>query len=286
MKLARFEQKGRIAVGLCLDDGIVDIASRLTGAPATMAALMDDWTALAPEIAMLAAGPADIVYEDVRLLAPVERPGKLMIQGLNYADHAAEARMELPSEQMWVAKAITSLNEPNGDVLLPRVSEQLDYEGELVIVIGRRAKHVTREGAQSVIFGYCVGNDFSVRDWQFKTSQFLLGKSFDTTAPIGPWIVTSDAIDPHGLPIRCSVNGELRQDSNTKHFIFDCFDMVSYLSQAVTLEPGDLIFTGTPEGVGAVMNPPKWLKAGDVVRTEIDGIGAIENRIVAEGPDP
>ena len=282
MKIARFENGGHSRIGLCLETGIVDLGRHLPDAPITMTGLMEAWPRIASGVADLEAGPADFAYGDVRLLAPVERPGKIMIQGLNYADHAKEAGMELPAEQMWVAKAVTSLNAPNGDIQLPLVSEQLDYEGELVIVIGQRAKHVTREEARSVIFGYCVGNDLSVRDWQFKTSQFLLGKSFDTTAPVGPWIVTADAIDPHRLPIRCSVNGELRQSSNTSHFIFDCFDMVSYLSRAVTLEPGDLIFTGTPDGVGAVMKPPRWLKEGDIVRTEIDGIGAIENRIVAE----
>jgi 2-keto-4-pentenoate hydratase/2-oxohepta-3-ene-1,7-dioic acid hydratase in catechol pathway len=149
-------------------------------------------------------------------------------------------------------------------------------------VIGRRCRHVSREEARTVIFGYCVGNDVTVRDWQFKTSQFVLGKSFDTHAPIGPWIVTADAIDPHNLEIRSYVNGEERQHSNTRHFIFDCYAMVEHLSKAMTLEPGDLIFTGTPSGVGAVMKPPKFLAAGDVVRVEIDGIGAIENHVVNE----
>jgi 2-keto-4-pentenoate hydratase/2-oxohepta-3-ene-1,7-dioic acid hydratase in catechol pathway len=167
-------------------------------------------------------------------------------------------------------------------VQLPRVSTSLDYEAELVFVIGKKCRHVSRDQAAAVIFGYCIGNDVSVRDWQFKTSQFILGKSFDTHAPIGPWIVTPEAIDPHNLDIRCLVNGDERQSSNTRHFIFDCYAMVEHLSKVMTLEPGDLIFTGTPAGVGAARKPPLWLREGDVVRIEIEGIGAIENRIVRE----
>ena len=280
MKLARFEAGGRIALGLVVEGGVIDLSRRFPAMPQSMTGLMADWGAWAGQLAALEG--VDHSLDAVRLLAPVERPGKVLIQGLNYADHAAEANMQLPSEQMWIAKAVTSVNDPFGDVDVPKVSEQLDYEAELVIVIGKRCKHVSRDEAKAAIFGYCVGNDFSIRDWQFKTGQFLLGKSFDTTAPVGPWIVTADAIDPHQLPIRCVVNGEVRQNSNTSHFIFDCFDMVSYLSQAMTLEPGDLLFTGTPDGVGAVMKPPRWLQPGDVVRSEIEGIGAIENRIAAE----
>lgn len=149
-------------------------------------------------------------------------------------------------------------------------------------MIGERCRHVPRAEAAGVIFGYCIGNDVSVRDWQFKTSQFILGKSFDTHAPIGPWIVTSDSIDPHCLDIRCLVNGEVRQKSNTRQFVFDCHAMVEYLSKVMTLEPGDLVFTGTPAGVGAVRKPPVWLREGDRVRVEIEGIGWIENRIVRE----
>jgi 2-keto-4-pentenoate hydratase/2-oxohepta-3-ene-1,7-dioic acid hydratase in catechol pathway len=151
-----------------------------------------------------------------------------------------------------------------------------------VFVIGQKCRHVSRAEAAKVIFGYTIGNDVSVRDWQFKTSQFILGKSFDTHAPIGPWIVTAESIDPNDLNIRCRVNDELRQSSNTRHFIFDCFAMVEHLSKVMTLEPGDIVFTGTPSGVGATRKPPAWLKEGDRVRTEIDGIGHIENIITRE----
>jgi len=216
------------------------------------------------------------------LLSPVRRPGKIMGIGLNYADHAAEAAMELPKDQLWFSKAATAINDPFGGLQLPRVSDALDYEAELVIVIGRKCRHVARSDVRSVIFGYCAGNDATVRDWQFKTSQFVLGKSFDSHAPIGPWIVTADALDPSALEITCKVNGELRQHSNTRHLIFDCAAIIEHLSKAMTLEPGDLIFTGTPSGVGAVMKPPKFLRVGDVVRVEIEGIGAIENKVIRE----
>jgi 2-keto-4-pentenoate hydratase/2-oxohepta-3-ene-1,7-dioic acid hydratase in catechol pathway len=156
-------------------------------------------------------------------------------------------------------------------------SEQVDYEAELVVIISKRSRHVTKELAPAVVFGYCAGNDVSVRDWQLRSSQWVLGKSFDTHAPIGPWIVTPDEIiDPHALGIRCFVNGEERQNSNTRHLIFNVFEQITHLSTAMTLEPGDIIFTGTPGGVGLAMNPPRWLKPGDRVRVEIDRIGAIE----------
>lgn len=282
MKIVRFAvNDGDPRLGLAREDGIVDLTAR-PGFPASMVDLIAQWDQIAPRIARLSDVPADFATPDVRLLAPIARPGKILALGLNYADHAAEAAMELPTEQFWFCKQGTSINDPYGDIELPKVSACLDYEAELVFVIGKRIRHASREEAKDAIFGYCCGNDVSVRDWQFKTTQVMIGKSFDTHAPIGPWIVTADEIDPHHLGIRCFVNGEKRQDSNTHHFIFDCYDQVSYLSKVMTLEPGDIVFTGTPSGVAAVMKPPLWLKEGDVVRVEIDGIGAIENRVRAE----
>jgi 2-keto-4-pentenoate hydratase/2-oxohepta-3-ene-1,7-dioic acid hydratase in catechol pathway len=287
MKLASFSRppatdRPARELGIVVDGGIVALSRHLTDTPTTMVALMDRWDMLAPKLASLARLPADHAMADIVLHAPVERPGKIMGIGLNYADHAAEAAMDVPSEQLWFCKAVTSVADPFGPIQLPKVSSALDYEAELVFVIGKRCRHVTRDEAPSVIFGYSAGNDVSVRDWQFKTSQFNLGKSFDTHAPFGPWIVTPDEIDPHTLGIRCLVNGEERQNSNTRHFIFDCYDQIAFLSQAMTLEPGDVFFTGTPSGVGAVMKPPKWLRNGDRVRVEIEGIGAIENVVQPE----
>ena len=159
----------------------------------------------------------------------------------------------------------------------------MDYEAELVAIVGRGGRHISREAAPGALFGFCVGNDVSERAWQMRTTQWVLGKSFDTHAPFGPWITTLDeASDPHGRAIRCLVNGEQRQSSNTAHLVFDVWAQVEHLSQAMTLEPGDVIYTGTPGGIGAAMNPRRFLKAGDVVRVEIDGLGAIENRCAPE----
>ena len=283
MKIARFSHQGRVGLGLVVPEGLVDLARHVAGAPDDMIALIERFDELRPVLAACETAPADFALRDVTLLSPVRRPGKIMGVGLNYADHVAEAGMEMPKDQVWFSKAITAINDPFGVLRIPRVSDALDYEAELVIVIGRKCRYVPREKALSMIFGYCVGNDATIRDWQFKTSQFVLGKSFDTLAPVGPWIVTADALDPSALDIELKVNGEVRQQSNTRHFIFDCAAMIEHVSKVMTLEPGDLIFTGTPSGVGAVMKPPQWLKAGDVVKVEIEGIGAIENTVA---PDP
>lgn len=282
MKLAQFTENGLAGLGIVADNGLVDLRKRLPPHIKSMIALIEHWGEVGDELQAVAGLPPDLSMDQVTLKAPISRPGKIMCIGLNYADHAAEAGMELPADQLWFSKAVTSIADPYGVVELPKVSSSLDYEVELVIVIGKRCRHVTRAQAPEVIFGYCVGNDFSVRDWQFKTSQFVLGKSFDTHAPIGPWIVTADSFGPHRAGITCFVNGEERQRSNTRHFIFDCYAMLEHLSKAMTLEPGDILFSGTPAGVGMAHKPPQWLKAGDVVRSEIDGIGAIQNRIAPE----
>lgn len=282
MKLARFRRNGQVALGLVCEDGVIDIGAHIGHAPVTMLALIEEFAHFRDALEGLAGVPADYALADIDLLCPIERAGKIMGIGLNYADHVEESGMEMPADQLWFSKAPTALNGPFDGIELPRVSSALDYEAELAIIIGKRVRHVAPEDAQAAIFGYCVGNDTTVRDWQFKTSQFVLGKSFDTHAPIGPWIVTADDLDPSALGIRCYVNDELRQSSNTRYLIFDCAAILEHLSKAMTLEPGDVILTGTPSGVGAVMTPPQFLKVGDVVRTEIDGIGAIANRVVPE----
>jgi 2-keto-4-pentenoate hydratase/2-oxohepta-3-ene-1,7-dioic acid hydratase in catechol pathway len=166
---------------------------------------------------------------------------------------------------------------------MPRVSSALDYEGELGFVIGRRCRHVPRERAHEAIAGYLVVNDVTVRDWQLRIPTWTMGKSFDTHGPLGPWLTTADELgDPHGLRLRTWVNDELRQDSVTKHLIFDCFALVEHLSTAFTLEPGDVVSTGTPSGVGMAMKPPRLLKVGDRVRVEIEGLGALDNPVIAE----
>jgi 2-keto-4-pentenoate hydratase/2-oxohepta-3-ene-1,7-dioic acid hydratase in catechol pathway len=224
--------------------------------------------------------------EDVRLLAPVT-PRKYLAIGLNYQDHIAESGLEAPEIPFFFNKQVSCVVGPGDDIHMPRVSNLLDYEAELAIVIGRRCRHVPVESAHEVIAGYTIANDVSVRDWQLRTPTMTIGKSFDTHGPLGPWVVTADELgDPHDLGIRTFVNDELRQDSNTGEMIFNCYQQVAHLSEAFTLEPGDVIATGTPAGIGAVRQPfpDGLLKTGDVVRIEIDGIGELQNTVVEE-PD-
>jgi 2-keto-4-pentenoate hydratase/2-oxohepta-3-ene-1,7-dioic acid hydratase in catechol pathway len=224
--------------------------------------------------------------DEVRLLAPA-RPRKFLAIGLNYADHIAESGMDAPEFPVYFNKQVTCVVGPGDDVHMPRVSSLLDYEGELALVIGTRCRHVPEERAHEVIAGYTIANDVSVRDWQLRTPTMTMGKSFDTHGPLGPWIVTADELgDPHALGLRTYVNDELRQDGSTSEMIFDCFQQVAHLSEAFTLEAGDVIATGTPAGIGAVRQPfPEGLlRVGDTVRVEIDGIGSLENTVVEE-PD-
>jgi len=224
--------------------------------------------------------------EEVRLLAPVQ-PLKFLAIGLNYADHIAESGMEAPQYPVFFDKQVTCVVGPDDDVHMPMVSELLDYEGELAIVIGSRCRHVPERRAHEVIAGYTIANDLSVRDWQLRAPTMTMGKSFDTHGPLGPWLVTADELgDPHDLSIRTFVNEELRQDGNTREMIYNYYQQVAHLSEAFTLEPGDVIATGTPAGIGAVRQPfPEGLlKVGDVVRIEIDGIGELRNTVIEE-PD-
>jgi 2-keto-4-pentenoate hydratase/2-oxohepta-3-ene-1,7-dioic acid hydratase in catechol pathway len=222
----------------------------------------------------------------VSLAAPILRPPKFLAIGLNYADHIAETGREKPALPTVFNKQSTCVVGPGAAIHIPRASEKVDYEGELAFVIGRRCRHVPRERAHEVIAGYAVANDVTVRDWQIRVPTWTMGKSWDTHGPLGPWITTRDEVgEPHGLRLRTWVSGELRQDSNTKQLIFDCFALVEHLSTAFTLEPGDVISTGTPSGVGVAMKPPKYLVPGDTVRIEIEGLGVLENRVIAEPAD-
>ena len=183
-------------------------------------------------------------------------------------------------------KQTTCVVGPGAAIHLPRISRALDYEGELAFVIGRRCRHVPKARAREVIAGYCIMNDVTVRDVQLRSPTWTVGKSFDTHGPLGPWLTLADEVpDPHALRLRTFVNGELRQDSSTAQLVFDCEALVAHLTEAFTLEPGDVISTGTPGGVGMAMKPPRWLRAGDVVRIEIEGLGALENAVIAEPAD-
>lgn len=287
MKLASFLADGKARIGAIVDGGLVDLSRAAPALPRDMIGLIEAWTEAEPQLRAIASERPHWPLSQVRLTAPVPRPGKILAIGLNYADHIAESGQTRPQRQIWFSKMASAVNGPFDPILIPRVSQEVDYEAELVAVIGRRCRHVGRTDAERAVFGYCAGNDISVRDWQFRTSQWILGKSFDTHAPFGPWIATSQEVgDPHALGLRAFVNGEMRQNSNTRHMVFDVFDQIAYLSQAMTLEPGDVIFTGTPGGVGMAFKPPRWLRPGDTVRVEIDRIGALEAQMAAETGGP
>jgi 2-keto-4-pentenoate hydratase/2-oxohepta-3-ene-1,7-dioic acid hydratase in catechol pathway len=283
MKIARFGAGDGPRLGIAKGAGVVDIQA-LGFNYATVQEMIPGGMALLQRISeRVAQAKADHELAAVRLLAPIVRPGKYLAIGMNYKKHAEEtARMGIPTpkQQLWFNKQTSCIGGPY-DAIDPGVTEKLDYEVELGVVIGKAAKRVPYEKAREHIFGYFVANDVSARDWQFHSPTFTMGKSFDTHGPIGPWIVTADEIDdPHTLELKCMVNGQVRQASNTSQMIYNVFQQITYLSTAFTLEPGDLLATGTPEGVGAGMVPPEFLRPGDVVRCEIAKIGAIENRVI------
>ena len=279
MKLATYTLHGRTSTGIVVGDEIID-----SGVAGTMIDLIRDWDQLKPDLEKRAAAGGGIPLASVRLEAPVQRPGKIFAIGLNYADHIAESKMETPQRQVWFTKAQTSVNGPYDDIQIAKGTMTNDYEVELVAIIGKGGKHVSADHAAGAIFGYCVGNDVTERMWQHGGPQWSLGKSFDTHAPMGPWIVTADEVgDPHSLGLRCYVNGQQRQKSNTEHLVFNIWSQIEHLSIGMTLESGDCLFTGTPGGVGAAMDPRQFLQIGDIVRCEIDGLGHIEGTMVAEG---
>jgi len=287
VKLASFTHQGSTRIGVVAAEEIVDLAAAAPDLPREMAAFLAAGDAALAAARAAAERPSSrLPLAAVQLEVPVRRPPKFLAIGLNYADHVAESGMQRPDFPAFFNKQSTCVVGPFDPIHRPRVSTLLDYEGELGFVIGRRCRHVGRERAAEVIAGYLVVNDVSVRDWQFRAPTMTLGKSFDTHGPIGPWIVTPDEVgDPHALGLRTWVNGDLRQESNTRQLIFDCFQMVETLSTVCTLEPGDVISTGTPAGVGAARRPPRFLVPGDVVRVEIERIGRIENRVIEEPRD-
>lgn len=276
MKLIRFREGIATAAGVLTDRGVVKTH-------ATMAALIEQAMNDRSGLKKLAAENVSIPLASVQILAPVDAPRNVLAIGLNYSDHIAESKMPTPEQQVWFNKQPSCIVGPGVGVEIPKVSFAVDWEAELVVVIGKHCRHVPADKALQVIAGFTCGNDVSVRDWQWKTPQWMLGKSFDTHGPIGPCIVTPDEWDvtrPHG--IRCFVNGERKQNSTVDKLVFNVFQQIEHLTQAMTLAPGDIIFTGTPGGVGGAMKPPQFLKAGDTVRVEIDGIGSLENPVVAE----
>lgn len=231
-----------------------------------------------------------VSLSELKLLPPVPRPEKVICVGLNYADHARETGAAIPGEPVIFTKFVSAVSCHGAPIVLPSVSTEVDYEAELVLVIGRGGRHLAPDQARSHVAAYCCGNDVSARDWQLRKpgGQWLLGKSFDTFAPFGPALVTADEIaDPNNLRIQLRLNGEVKQDSSTAQFIFKVDELVSYVSKVCTLVPGDVIFTGTPPGVGMARKPPLFLRPGDTVEVEIETLGVLRNPVVAEGkPNP
>lgn len=286
MRLVTFQAGTTIALGKVVGDRVIPLATALPELPASMARLLAAGPEALAQIAALQPDSNSLALDQLHLLAAVTDPQKYLAIGMNYRAHAAEAErngVPIPTSQLWFNKQVSCLNGPYDSIDLPKVSTKLDYEAELGVVIGKRCRHVSVENAPSVVAGYLIANDVSVRDWQMRSPTFTLGKSFDTHGPIGPWLVTADeVVDPHALMMRAYVNGELRQQTSTGDMIYSIWEQIAYLSTVMTLEPGDILATGTPAGVGVGFTPKRFLTLGDVVRVEIDGLGYIENTVVAE----
>ena len=264
------------------EDQWVSLASLGVDAADTPAVI----TASRTIMARLSEGRGRRVPADIKLSCPFVRPGKIIAIGLNYMDHIRETGAAVPERPVVFAKFSNALTGPYDDVVIdPELTAQADYEAELGVVIGRQVRHINEDEAMSCVFGYAIANDVSARDWQKKESFPDRAKGFDTFCPAGPWITTADELaDPQALQVLTVVSGEERQRSNTREMIFTVPTLISYLSRTMTLEPGDVILTGTPHGVGLAMSPPRFLSPGDVIRCEIEGLGFIENRVRAPGP--
>jgi 2-keto-4-pentenoate hydratase/2-oxohepta-3-ene-1,7-dioic acid hydratase in catechol pathway len=287
MRLLTFTDGAGTRIGAMKDDAIVDLSVAAPDLPREMVAFLERGeAALQRARDVLARASATIELSNVTIESPILRPPKILATGLNYRDHAIEVGGEnakFPERPVFFNKQSTSAHAPYAPVFLPPESDQLDYEAELAVVIGRRCRRVSAAQASQVIAGYTILNDLSLRDWQFRAPTVLMGKSWDTHCPMGPVIVTSDELpDPLALDIKTLVNGEVRQSSNTRNLIFDCAALIEHLSTAFTLEPGDVIATGTPGGVAAFRPGKPWLKIGDIVRVEIERIGHLEARVEAD----
>lgn len=287
MKLMTFAKNGRTALGLVDGDSVVDVASVDPSLPKDMQSLIEAGpSALANVRAAAGRAPASAKHalgSDTPAL-PITRPPKFVCVGLNYALHAKEGGHAIPTYPSFFLRVNSSLIPAGASVVRPKCSVQLDYECELTIVIGKGGRHIPEAKALEHVFGYTLFNDVSVRDYQRKTSQWTAGKNFDATGPLGPHIVTADALPPGaaGLRITTRVNGETMQDSNTSDMIFSTARTIAILSEIMTLEPGDMIATGTPSGVAHARKPPAWMKAGDTVEVEVDKIGVLRNPVIDE----
>ncbi|MDA7948727.1 MAG: fumarylacetoacetate hydrolase family protein [Hyphomicrobiaceae bacterium] len=287
MKLMMIESDGATRLGVVDGESVIDLAACSDALPTNLQALIDagpDALARIGKAVETAADTAKLALDQVKPALPLSRPGKFICVGLNYALHAKEGGHDTPDYPSLFPRWSTSLVAAGAPVIRPRVSDQLDYEGELTIIIGRGGRHISEEYALEHVFGYTIFNDVSVRTYQRKTSQWAAGKNFDGTGPLGPVVVTPDDLPPgaSGLRITTRVNGETRQDSNTSDMIFPTARIIAILSEFMTLEPGDVIATGTPSGVAHAMSPPGWMKHGDEVEVEIEGIGVLRNPVVDE----
>ena len=282
MKLVNFLFKGEKNVGALVDDGVCSFKSISDKYSISMLEFIEQIHELSPEVSnFIDSNPEVIPLSEIEFLPVIDRPGKVLAVGLNYRDHAKETGMDLPEVPMIFTKQSTSVLGHQGEIHKPKVSDAVDYEGEMAFVIGKKCRHVSKEEALDVIAGVTICNDVSVRDWQIASPTFTMGKSFDTHCPIGPYIVTMDEIsDIHNLKIKTYVNDELRQDSCTDQLIFDCFDLIEHITKAFTLEPGDIIATGTSSGVGVVLG--KYLIPNDVVKIELENVGTLENKVILE----
>ena len=286
MRLISFTESLNTRIGLLQGDHIIDLSQVAPTLPSDMLSFLEAGDGAMLQAAKYTSASGHYSALDVVIEAPLARPPKILAIGLNYRAHAEESNMDIPKHPMVFTKQATSANGPYAPIHSPPETQMLDYEGELGVVIGKRCRRVSKQDANRVIAGFCVLNDVSVREWQFLATppQFTMGKSWDTHNPFGPAIVTPDEVDPHNLTLRTFVNGDLRQKTSTSDLIFNCYDIIEFLTTAFTLEPGDVIATGTPSGVGISMQPQGTLKLGDVVKVEIDGLGFIENKVIAE-PD-
>ena len=284
MRLVTFETEGKARPGIV--SGTETIIDLSTLGFSSLLALIEsgaDGLAKAEQLTREPRSASMYPLQQVRLLAPIPKPRKLICVGLNYRDHAAETGAQIPKVPTIFNKFATSVIGPEANIVLPKVSHLIDYEAEFAFVIAPGGRNVPADNWREHVFGYTLVNDVTARDYQRATSQWLMGKTFDTFAPMGPWIVTADEIsDPHELDIQLQVNGELLQDSNTCELIFKIPDLIAFLSSVFTLEPGDIVSTGTPAGVGFVRKPPRFLHPEDEVAVKIPAIGELRNRVVAE----
>jgi 2-keto-4-pentenoate hydratase/2-oxohepta-3-ene-1,7-dioic acid hydratase in catechol pathway len=284
MKIARFTEGGRTRLGIVTADTgeVIDVGSADPSLPTDVGVLLG--TTGVAELARTAASAPRLALSAVTLEAPIAQPPTFLAIGLNYADHVAESGMPKPAAPVVFNKQVTCVVGPGAGIEVPTVApDWVDYEGELGIVIGKRCRTVSVADAPSVVAGFLIVNDVSVRDWQRATPTMTMGKSWDTHGPTGPWLVTADEVgDPHDLGIRTWVDGDLRQNASTKQMITNCWELIAHISTAFTLLPGTIIATGTPAGVGFVMDPPRCMKPGSTVRIEIDKLGVLENPVIAQ----